>query len=88
VPEGIKNDFHFKSENLAEGSSGSFMWRETTGFLYMGKGHSQSFKGDHVITIRGTDTLADALTDANCKATNGYTGTRACWSLWIEICSI
>jgi len=51
------------------------MWRETTGFLYMGKGHSQSFKGDHVITIRGTDTLADALTDANCKATNGYTGT-------------
>ncbi|TMP73559.1 lipase family protein [Pseudoalteromonas sp. S1608] len=75
VPKLIKNEFHFKSENLAEGSSGGFFWRQTTGFLYIGKGHSQSHKGDHVITIRGTETLADVLTDVTCPTTTGYTDT-------------
>ncbi|NMM40436.1 lipase family protein [Pseudoalteromonas arctica] len=75
VPKIIKNEFHFKSENLAEGSSGGFFLRQTTGFLFIGRGHSQTHKGDHVITIRGTDTLADALTDATCTATTGYTGS-------------
>ncbi len=70
-----KNHFKFDLNNVQKGSSGGFFWRETTGFVLIGQGHSQTHKGDHVLAIRGTASLADALTDATCHSKNSDTGS-------------
>ncbi len=75
VPGATKNHFKFDLNNVSEGTSGGFYWRETTGFVLIGQGHSQAHKGDHVITIRGTASLADALTDVTCHSKNSDTGS-------------
>ena len=75
VPEATKNHFKFNLNDVHQGSSGGFFWRETTGFVLIGQGHSQAHKGDHVIAIRGTASLADALTDATCHSKNSDTGS-------------
>ena len=71
----IKKHFKFNLNNVHQGTSGGFFWRKTTGFVLIGQGHSQIHKNDHVITIRGTANLADALTNATCYSKNSDTGS-------------
>ncbi|MDO6777064.1 lipase family protein [Shewanella sp. 3_MG-2023] len=72
----IKKHFKFKTSDVHQGTTGGFFWRETTGFVLIGQGHSLQHKGDHVIAVRGTASLADALTDATCHTTSSDTGTQ------------
>ncbi|WDE00820.1 lipase family protein [Thalassomonas actiniarum] len=70
-----KQHFTFDlSKHVYKGSSGGFFWRQETGFALIGQGKSQQHAQDHVIAIRGTATLADALTDVTCHSTNSDTG--------------
>ncbi|WP_281560745.1 lipase family protein [Thalassomonas sp. RHCl1] len=63
------------SKHIYKGTSGGFFWRQETGFALIGQGKSQQHAQDHVIAIRGTDSLADALTDVTCHSTNSDNGT-------------
>ncbi|WP_281561286.1 lipase family protein [Thalassomonas sp. RHCl1] len=68
---------HFKfnlSEHIYTGTSGGFFCRQATGFVLIGQGYSREHKNDHVIAIRGTDSLADALTDITCHSCNSDNG--------------
>ncbi|WDD97939.1 lipase family protein [Thalassomonas actiniarum] len=84
VPEGIaleldpETEKHFKfnlSKHVYTGTSGGFFCRQATGFVLIGQGHSVQHSDDHIIAIRGTDSLADALTDITCHSTNSDTGS-------------
>lgn len=75
LPSNIKKDFTFDPQNVIKGTSGGFFWRPKTGFVLIGKGKSQQYNNDHVIAIRGTETLADALTDATAHSTTSDTGS-------------
>lgn len=75
VPRDVKKHFKFNLSNVQQASSGGFFWRETTGFLLIGQGHSQQHKGDHVIAIRGTNTLADAVTDITAHSKSNESGS-------------
>ncbi|WP_281556893.1 lipase family protein [Thalassomonas sp. RHCl1] len=83
VAKGVKLDLkaetrqHFNfdlSKHVYKGTSGGFFWRQETGFALIGQGISREHAKDQVIAIRGTHTLADALTDVTCHSTNSYTG--------------
>jgi triacylglycerol lipase len=71
----VKQHFKFNVEDVQQGTSGGFFWRETTGFLLIGQGHSQQHKGDHVIAIRGTASLADAVTDITAHSKSNDAGS-------------
>nr|WP_201777774.1 hypothetical protein [Thalassomonas actiniarum] len=77
LPLNAETRKHFKfnlSEHIYTGTSGGFFCRQTTGFVLIGQGYSREHKNDHVIAIRGTDSLADALTDItyhSCNSDNG-----------------
>jgi triacylglycerol lipase len=71
----VKKHFKFSTDDVQQASSGGFFWRETTGFLLIGQGHSQQHKGDHVIAIRGTNTLADAVTDITAHSKSNDSGS-------------
>ena len=75
APEILKKHFKFNLNNVHQGTSGGFFWRKTTGFVLIGQGHSQIHKNDHVIAIRGTQNLADALTNVACYSKNSNTGS-------------
>jgi len=70
-----RNHFDFKMDHIYQGSSGGFFVRQETGFAFILKGHSQQHKNDHVIVFRGTDGLADVLTDVTCHSTTSDTGS-------------
>ncbi|UJF22652.1 lipase family protein [Shewanella sp. OMA3-2] len=73
--EETKSNFKFNlSKNVHKGTSGGFFWRQETGFALIGQGHSKLHKQDHVVAFRGTDSLADALTDITCHSTNSDNG--------------
>lgn len=60
----VKRHFTFSSNSLVQGRSGGWLWQKTTGFVLMGEGQGQ-FDGHKLIAVRGTDSLADAVTDGN-----------------------
>ena len=66
-----KKHFNFDlSKNVYKGTSGGFFWRKETGFALIGQGRGLLHKKDQVVAFRGTDSLADALTDMTCHSTN------------------
>jgi len=66
-----KKHFNFDlSKNVHKGTSGGFFWRKETGFALIGQGRGLLHKKDQVVAFRGTDSLADALTDMTCHSTN------------------
>lgn len=70
------NHFKFNLNNVQRGTTGGFFWRKETGFVLIGQGHSQLYKNDHVITIRGTAlNAADILTDVTCNTKGCDTGS-------------
>lgn len=62
---GIFGNFTLDSvdANRFTGSSGANFWRVKSSFGYMAKGSSRSRPNELLIAIRGTDTLADVVTD-------------------------
>ncbi|MBU2870477.1 lipase family protein [Colwellia sp. E2M01] len=65
------------SDGPVKGVSGGFLshlFNRTTGFALLGQGKGV-YKGDHVIAIRGTASLRDAITDAHVGLTGSATGT-------------
>ncbi|QUX93876.1 lipase, partial [Marinomonas sp. A3A] len=74
LPEAVKRHFIFNSNNIQKGTSGGFFWRVETGFALIGHGNGETYKNDHVIAIRGTNTKADAITDITCHSTNSDSG--------------
>ena len=83
ITKGVKLDLkaetrqHFDfdlSKHVYKGTTGGFFWRQETGFALIGQGKSLLHAQDHVIAFRGTNTLADALTDVTCHSTNSDTG--------------
>lgn len=72
VPRFIRNNFTLN--NVQRGTSGGFFYRVETGFALIGHGNGETYKNDHVIAIRGTNTKADAITDITCHSTNSDSG--------------
>jgi hypothetical protein len=70
-----KKHFNFDlSKNVHKGTSGGFFWRLETGFALIGQGQGTIHNQDHVVAFRGTNSLADALTDLTCHTTNSHNG--------------
>ena len=70
-----KRNFNFDlSKNVHKGTSGGFFWRQETGFALIGQGRGILHKNDQVVAFRGTNTLADAITDLTCHTTNSDNG--------------
>jgi len=70
-----KQNFNFDlSKNVHKGTSGGFFWRQETGFALIGQGRGTLHKKDHVVAFRGTNSLADVLTDLTCHTTNSDNG--------------
>jgi triacylglycerol lipase len=66
--------FALGDEGRFKGTSGNILWKEITGFGYVAAGIG-SHEGESSIVCRGTDIVADWLTDANFGAISGPTGT-------------
>ncbi|KIQ01209.1 hypothetical protein RU08_08590 [Pseudomonas fulva] len=66
---GLSNSFDFSNLQMASGTSGA-VFRTRTGFAYAvhGVGGRQ---GEMLLAFRGTDTFADAMTDANAGLQRG-----------------
>lgn len=76
APDVISTHFKFNLNNVQRGTTGGFFWRKETGFVLIGQGHSQLYKNDHVIAIRGTAlNAADILTDVTCHTKGCDTGS-------------
>ncbi len=54
-----RKHFSFDHKNVIKGTSGGYFWRPETSFALLGKGKSLTHKNDHVIAIRGTQSVAD-----------------------------
>ncbi|XQW83488.1 lipase family protein [Thalassotalea piscium] len=74
----VQKHFNFDLSNgPIKGVSGGFfshLFNRTTGFALLGQGIG-TYAGDHVIAIRGTASLGDAITDAHVGLTGSATGT-------------
>ncbi|SON48549.1 lipase family protein [Vibrio tapetis] len=76
VGDETKRNFSFDLTNTVKGTTGGFFWRQETGFALLGKGISQKHKNDHVIAIRGSQSVADGLTDMTCHTAGGDSGSK------------
>lgn len=77
VNQDIDKHFSFDLSNgVHKGTSGGFFWRKETGFALIGQGKASSMihKNDYVVAFRGTDALADWVTDATAHSTNSDNG--------------
>ncbi len=63
--ESAKHFSFSESNGPLIGSSGGIFFRPKTGFAAVGRGISSTYKNDIVVIVRGTDTLADFVTDAH-----------------------
>lgn len=74
--QSIGRVFASAGNSRLQGVSGALAWTEITGFGYVAPGlPGTEFAGDTLIALRGTDTLADTLTDARCGFQMGPSGT-------------
>ncbi|MGF1875791.1 lipase family protein [Photobacterium frigidiphilum] len=71
-----RKHFSFDHKNVIKGTSGGYFWRPETSFALLGKGKSLTHKNDHVIAIRGTQSVADGLTDITCHSVGSDTGSQ------------
>ncbi|TAA45852.1 lipase family protein [Corallincola spongiicola] len=73
VPGELLREFDFEG-GLVSGISGTVldrMFDRRTGFAVIGQGRPNTpYDGHHIVAIRGTATLKDAVTDAHCGVTN------------------
>lgn len=60
----VQRHIHFDGSTPLQGRSGGWLFQRTTGFVLLGEGKGQ-FSGDKLIAVRGTNSLADAVTDGN-----------------------
>lgn len=77
VNKDVEKHFSFDmSERVYKGTSGGFFWRKETGFALIGQGKPNSMihRADHIVAFRGTDALADWVTDATAHSTNSDNG--------------
>lgn len=72
LPAAVDN--HFSFSQVATGTTGGYFFRSETGFALLGKGKSQRYKQDLVLAFRGTDGLADTITDLTCSGKGTDTG--------------
>jgi len=70
---GCEGLFSVQGSSRFVGTSG-VVFRSETGFGYLAEGEGR-FRGDVLIALRGTATLADGLTDANIGVKTGPSGT-------------
>lgn len=73
----VSNVFDFDlSGGPVHGVSGGFLglFQKSSGFALVGNGKN-TFKGDHVIAVRGTKTGQDWLTNGNVGLSGGYNGS-------------
>ena len=70
---GLSNNFNVDNMGNFDSRSGAFFKvKSCFGFVVKGKG--ENFKSDYLVAIRGTASLADALTDRNVGLQESSTG--------------
>lgn len=74
TPLGIEGLFATGDADQLRGVSGALTRTEITGFGYIAQGVG-TFRGQALVALRGTDSLADGLTDATIGAATGPTGS-------------
>lgn len=70
----IRRNFNFSSNSVLQGKSGGWLFQKTTGFVLIGEGKGQ-YEGDKLIAVRGTASLADAITDGNIGLSTSVSGS-------------
>lgn len=70
----VRECFRFGDADLLQGRTGGWIFQKTTGFVLLGEGRGQ-FAGDKLIAVRGTASLADAITDGNVGLSTSTSGS-------------
>lgn len=70
----VREHFRFSEADFLEGKSGGWLFQQKTGFVLLGEGKGQ-FDGHKLIAVRGTASLADAITDGNVGVSTSTSGS-------------
>ncbi len=74
VDKEVQRSFYFGDNSVLTGKSGGWLFQSTTGFVLLGEGKGQ-FDGHKLIAVRGTASLADAITDGNVGVSASTSGS-------------